>query len=460
RDGVGIRVLGAVVVGRAEPHGAHSKRAPARDVGPAQVADVEGLAGGDAERVQRRLEHARMRLRHAELVREDLHLERVEQAHARQELAHDPAAAEARVADQRDAHAAPGEGLERLARARQRLHLAGQVGLLEAVAEPGRDRGAVEPEPFERPARDLARAAADPAAPQLDVPGMGGRDRGRGRVGGELDAARGGRLDQRRDAQRARAAEVAVDQEGLPAVEGDRAQRSGRGLHEISLGTAAGRGPAAGLRHGRGNDILPPSREFVRTLWPALDQAAAIAAALQGRVPNVPKSGETTAIKAALTIADTAAQEALLVPLLARFRSARLEAEEETQTVELFTGAEPAHGIVVDPIDGTLHFFLAGRGYYAVMAGFAIGDRFDATLVALPREALRFAAVRGEGVRRGRLGADDAQPARCSADGDALLLSDGVPDAVEARLRAAGFRSERACGGAVSLAPLVPGVRG
>ena len=35
-----------------------------------------------------------------------------------------------------------------------------------------------------------------------------------------------------------------------------------------------------------------------------------------------------------------------------------------------------------------------------------------------------------------------------------------MPDAVEARLRAAGFRSERACGGAVSLAPLVPGVRG
>lgn len=208
------------------------------------------------------------------------------------------------------------------------------------------------------------------------------------------------------------------------------------------------------------SDALPPPREFVRTLWPALDQAAAIATALQGRVPNVPKPGEATPVKAALTIADTAAQEALLVPLLARFRAARLEAEESTQTVELFTGAVASHRIVVDPIDGTLHFYLAGRGYYAVMAGLAIDDRFEAAVLALPREALRFEAVRGEPAHRGRLGAAAVEPARCSPDGDGLLLGDAVPDAVAARLRADGFTIDRACGGAVSLAPLVPGVRG
>lgn len=206
-------------------------------------------------------------------------------------------------------------------------------------------------------------------------------------------------------------------------------------------------------------DLLPGPDEFVRTLSPALDQAAAIAAALQGRVPNVPKAGESTAVKAALTIADTAAQEALLVPLLACFRAARLEAEEETHSVELFTGASPSHRIVVDPIDGTLHFYLAGRGLYAVMAGFAVADRYEAALVALPREELRFEAVRGGGARRGPIGGALA-PARCTPDGHALLLSDGVPDPIEARLRAEGFTIERACGGAVALAPLVPGVRG
>jgi fructose-1,6-bisphosphatase/inositol monophosphatase family enzyme len=204
---------------------------------------------------------------------------------------------------------------------------------------------------------------------------------------------------------------------------------------------------------------LPTPDEFVRTLSPALDQAAAIAASLQGRVPNVPKAGESTAVKAALTIADTAAQEALLVPLLARFRAARLEAEENTHGVELFTGSAPAHRIVIDPIDGTLHFYLAGLGLYAVMAGYAVDERYQAALVALPREGLRFDGVRGRGVRRGRLGAVP-EPARGVADGDGILLSDGVPGAVEVRLRAEGFHTERGSGGAVAVAPLLPGVRG
>jgi len=49
---------------------------------------------------------------------------------------------------------------------------------------------------------------------------------------------------------------------------------------------------------------------------------------------------------------------------------------------------------------------------------------------------------------------------RVGADGRGLLLSDGVPDAVEERLRAQGFEVGRGCGGAVAVAPLIPGVRG
>ena len=47
---------------------------------------------------------------------------------------------------------------------------------------------------------------------------------------------------------------------------------------------------------------------------PAIRQAASIARALEGRVANRTKNGEA-AIKAALTLADTVSQEALLVPL-------------------------------------------------------------------------------------------------------------------------------------------------
>ncbi|RIL07767.1 MAG: hypothetical protein DCC71_02040 [Proteobacteria bacterium] len=199
---------------------------------------------------------------------------------------------------------------------------------------------------------------------------------------------------------------------------------------------------------------------FTRVLAPAMAQAAAIASALEGRVPNVPKQGEATPVKAALTIADTAAQEALLVPLVARFARARLEAEEDTRSVARFSGDEPRARIVVDPIDGTLHFYLSGQGPYAVMAGLAVDARYEAALVALPREGWLFEAVRGAGARRRRLGDARGEPARVGGDGRGLLLSDGVPEAVAARLAARGFEVRRACGGAVAVAPLLPGIRG
>ena len=199
--------------------------------------------------------------------------------------------------------------------------------------------------------------------------------------------------------------------------------------------------------------------DFVRVLAPAMAQAAAIASALEGRVPNVPKPGADSDVKAALTIADTAAQEALLVPLLAGFRDACLEAEEDTRSIALFRGVRPEARIVIDPIDGTLNFYLGARGPYGVMAGFAIDARYEAALVALPREGWLFHAVRGEGARRSLAGGavETATPSR---DGRRLYLSDGVSEAVAERLTARGFEVQRACGGAVAVAPLVPGVRG
>lgn len=201
-------------------------------------------------------------------------------------------------------------------------------------------------------------------------------------------------------------------------------------------------------------------RAFVRVLGPAMAQAAAIADALEGRVPNVPKRGATTAVKAALTIADTAAQEALLIPLAEGFRAARLEAEEDTSGVALFDGSDARQRIVIDPLDGTLHFYLGAGGPYAVMAGLAIDARYAAALVALPREGWLFEAVRNGGAQRARPAQGPREPATLAREGDGLLLSDGVSDAVAGRLAARGFTIRRACGGAVAVAPLLPGVRG
>jgi fructose-1,6-bisphosphatase/inositol monophosphatase family enzyme len=196
--------------------------------------------------------------------------------------------------------------------------------------------------------------------------------------------------------------------------------------------------------------------EFVEALFPALRQAAAIARALEGRVSNRPKSGERRPAKAALTIADTAAQEALLVPLFERFPGVSLEAEEDTAMATRFAREGTAR-VVVDPIDGTLHFYLLREGAYAVLAGLALHDRYEAALVALPREDLFFEAVRGAGARLAH-GIGDRRPAHVARDGARVLVSHDLPEPLRARLVQRGLEPVPASGGAIAVAPLLPGV--
>jgi fructose-1,6-bisphosphatase/inositol monophosphatase family enzyme len=196
---------------------------------------------------------------------------------------------------------------------------------------------------------------------------------------------------------------------------------------------------------------------FARALAPALRQASSIASTLEGRVANRPKAGEATPVKAALTSADTACQEALLVPLFEHFPKVRLEAEEDTPTARRF----PAHGdalVVVDPIDGTLRFYLEGQGPYAVMIGLAYGGEYEAALVALPGERLFFSATRGGGARFA-LEEAPLRPVRVEVSGQRIFVSHDLPEAARASLRARGFEPVSASGGAIAVAPLVPGVR-
>ena len=201
----------------------------------------------------------------------------------------------------------------------------------------------------------------------------------------------------------------------------------------------------------------PDPRAFVSAMTPALRQAVSIARALEGRVPNRPKQGEATEIKAALTVADTACQEAFLVPLAERFPQVRVEAEEDTPAAGRFASSGDAL-VVVDPIDGTLRFFLEGLGPYAVMVGLAFDDEYAAALVALPREEIFLDAVRAGGARLS-LGEAPPQPAAARADGDRVYLSHDLPEPACQVLRAAGWQPEPASGGAISVAPLIPGVR-
>jgi len=200
------------------------------------------------------------------------------------------------------------------------------------------------------------------------------------------------------------------------------------------------------------------ARRFVDELAPALRQAAAITCALEGRVPNRPKRAETSESKAALTAADTASQETILVRLLDAFPDVELDAEEDTPTTHAF----PCSGrgrVVIDPLDGTLHSYLEARGPYAILVGLLVHDRFVASLVALPREGLLFDAVAGAGARRWNE-QGEATAAACGSAGRRVLVSHEIDPAVPARLRERGYEAVPAAGGAIAVAPLVPGVCG
>jgi fructose-1,6-bisphosphatase/inositol monophosphatase family enzyme len=199
------------------------------------------------------------------------------------------------------------------------------------------------------------------------------------------------------------------------------------------------------------------SSDFVDALAPALLQAVSIARSLEGRVSNRPKAGEATAVKAALTIADTASQEALLVPLLEHFPQVSLEAEEDTPSVSRFPKSGDAL-VVIDPIDGTLRFYLEARGPYAVMIGLAIESRYEASLVALPREQLCFDAVRGRGARMRSGDAAVKAVTLGEPTGNRVLVSHNLPTSAVERLRDLGYEVAAAAGGAISVAPLIPGV--
>lgn len=197
--------------------------------------------------------------------------------------------------------------------------------------------------------------------------------------------------------------------------------------------------------------------DFTRALFPAVRQAASLARSLEGRVPNQPKTAEATAVKQALTQGDTAAQEVLLTRLLERFPEVRLEAEEDTPHVSRFPMDSNAT-VVIDPIDGTLHSYLEGTGPYSIIVGLALGGVYRAALVGLPREGLFFDAETGCGARMARA-QGSPRTARVDASGSRVLVSHGTPEAVVQGLRERGLDPVPASGGAVSVAPLISGVR-
>jgi fructose-1,6-bisphosphatase/inositol monophosphatase family enzyme len=201
----------------------------------------------------------------------------------------------------------------------------------------------------------------------------------------------------------------------------------------------------------------PDPQEFVRVMTPAVRHAAEVARGFEGRVHNQPKLAETTAVKQAMTVADAAAQDVLLETLAQHWPDVGLAAEEDTPAAARFR--EDGDGLVIiDPIDGTLHSYLNGSGPYAVIIGLAIEGALRAGIVAMPREGLVFAAALGAGAWMARAGGE-LHAARAEPGGARILVSHQMPASVVEALRERDLEVVPSCGGAIAVAPLVPGVR-
>lgn len=153
-----------------------------------------------------------------------------------------------------------------------------------------------------------------------------------------------------------------------------------------------------------------PPREFVDALTPVVRQCAAASRVFYGEVADVGKQADRTLTggqaqhaSSVLTVLDAAFQDLILGVVHDHFPGIRCIAEERTAMRRAFSGNRSDYVVILDPIDGTLHF-QAGDASYHVSVGLAYKGKMIAAVVARPDEDKLFTAVRGEGahVQQGR----------------------------------------------------------
>ena len=147
---------------------------------------------------------------------------------------------------------------------------------------------------------------------------------------------------------------------------------------------------------------IDPQR-FVETLLPVVRQCAAASLIFYGRVANLGKRADTSLIgtmaqtaSAAFTAVDGAVQDIILGVALQHFANVRCIAEENTPLKRKFTRGQSDYALILDPIDGTLHF-QKGDGPYHISLGLAYRGVMVAAIVARPTEDKLFTATRGGG---------------------------------------------------------------
>jgi fructose-1,6-bisphosphatase/inositol monophosphatase family enzyme len=142
---------------------------------------------------------------------------------------------------------------------------------------------------------------------------------------------------------------------------------------------------------------------FVETMLPVVRQCAEASLIFYGRVANLGKRADTSLTgtmaqnaSAAFTAIDGAVQDIILGVALQHFTAVRCIAEENTPLKRRFRGSGSDYALILDPIDGTLHF-QKGDAPYHISLGLAHQGTMVASIVSRPTEDKLFTATRGEG---------------------------------------------------------------
>ena len=116
---------------------------------------------------------------------------------------------------------------------------------------------------------------------------------------------------------------------------------------------------------------IDPQR-FVETMTPVVRQCAQASSIFYGRVANLGKTADTSLIgqlaqdaSSAFTAIDSAIQDIILSVALPYYSGVTCIAEENTPFKRRFSNRDSDYAIILDPIDGTLHF-QKGDGPYHV----------------------------------------------------------------------------------------------
>lgn len=197
------------------------------------------------------------------------------------------------------------------------------------------------------------------------------------------------------------------------------------------------------------------AQRFLQTMLLATEQAGAVARRLQGHVLAGEKSGMGSAEAAAVSVADLATQDVLLLALHQALPGAAVDAEEATEAVALFPPAGPERPLaILDPIDGSLNY-LDMSADYAVMAAWLERGVYRAAVVHFPAWGETYWGIEGGGVWHRRARAAERRVTLPAPRPPALVVNSSIPPPTSQALGRLGLELVTTrCSAVDSTAPL------